>query len=59
MTADTTALVDGNVYRALNAKDARVDGRFFSGVTSSGIDCRPELAPHSVRWSIQDAACWV
>ncbi|MBT9476195.1 DNA-3-methyladenine glycosylase 2 family protein [Polaromonas sp.] len=90
MTTDTTALADDDCYRALKAKDARFDGRFFTGVTSTGIycrpvcrvqtprrencrffahaaqaeqagfrpclRCRPELAPHSVRWSIQDAA---
>ena len=77
-------------YAALKARDARFDGRFFTGVTSTGIycrpvcsakvpkrencrffghaaqaetagfrpclRCRPELAPHSVVWSIQDAS---
>jgi AraC family transcriptional regulator, regulatory protein of adaptative response / DNA-3-methyladenine glycosylase II len=28
-------------YRALAARDARFDGRFFIGVTSTGIYCRP------------------
>jgi AraC family transcriptional regulator of adaptative response / DNA-3-methyladenine glycosylase II len=76
-------------YLALKARDARFDGRFFTGVTSTGIycrpvcrvrtpkrencrffphaaqaesagfrpclRCRPELAPQSVAWSIQDA----
>jgi AraC family transcriptional regulator of adaptative response / DNA-3-methyladenine glycosylase II len=28
-------------YRALLSKDARFDGRFFVGVTSTGIYCRP------------------
>ncbi|MGB6085959.1 Ada metal-binding domain-containing protein, partial [Parvibaculum sp.] len=28
-------------YRALGAKDARFDGRFFVCVTSTGIYCRP------------------
>jgi AraC family transcriptional regulator of adaptative response / DNA-3-methyladenine glycosylase II len=28
-------------YRALTARDARFDGRFFVGVTSTGIYCRP------------------
>jgi AraC family transcriptional regulator, regulatory protein of adaptative response / DNA-3-methyladenine glycosylase II len=28
-------------YRALQARDARFDGRFFVGVTSTGIYCRP------------------
>ena len=77
-------------YLALKARDARFDGRFFTGVTSTGIycrpvcsvklprrencrffnlaakaeragfrpclRCRPELAPHSLAWSIQDAS---
>ena len=77
-------------YLALKARDARFDGRFFTGVTSTGIycrpvcsartprrencrffnhaamaesagfrpclRCRPELAPHAVVWSIQDAS---
>jgi AraC family transcriptional regulator of adaptative response / DNA-3-methyladenine glycosylase II len=76
-------------YLALKARDARFDGRFFTGVTTTGIycrpvcrvrtpkrencrffphaalaesagfrpclRCRPELAPQSVVWSIQDA----
>lgn len=29
------------LYRAVCAKDARYDGRFFTGVTSTGIFCRP------------------
>jgi len=28
-------------YRAVSSRDARFDGRFFSGVTSTGIYCRP------------------
>ena len=78
------------LYSAVKARDARFDGRFFTGVTSTGIycrpvckvkaprrencrffdlaaqaesagfrpclRCRPELAPHSTRWSIQDAS---
>ena len=28
-------------YLALKARDARFDGRFFTGVTSTGIYCRP------------------
>ncbi len=77
-------------YAALLARDARFDGCFFTGVTSTGIycrpvckvkapkrencrffglaahaegagfrpclRCRPELAPHSVVWSVQDAS---
>jgi len=83
-------LHDDDCYLALKARDARFDGRFFTGVLSTGIycrpvcavrtplrrncrffghaaqaedagfrpclRCRPELAPHSVAWSVQDAA---
>ncbi|MFZ1607462.1 MAG: Ada metal-binding domain-containing protein, partial [Rhodoferax sp.] len=28
-------------YLALKARDARFDGRFFTGITSTGIYCRP------------------
>ena len=85
-----TSLADDHCYLALKARDARFDGSFFTGVTSTGIycrpvcsvrtpkrencrffqhaaqaesagfrpclRCRPELAPHSVVWSVQDAA---
>jgi AraC family transcriptional regulator, regulatory protein of adaptative response / DNA-3-methyladenine glycosylase II len=77
-------------YLALKTRDARFDGSFFTGVTSTGIycrpvcrvrtpkrencrffghaaqaesagfrpclRCRPELAPHSLGWSTQDAS---
>ena len=90
MTTTTALLADDDCYLALKAKDARFDGRFFTGVTSTGIycrpvcsvktplrknccffrhaaqaesagfrpclRCRPEMAPHSVTWSIQDAS---
>ena len=86
----TSLLADDDCYLALKAKDARFDGRFFTGVLSTGIycrpvcsvrtplrkncrffghaaqaesagfrpclRCRPELAPHSVAWCIQDAS---
>ncbi|HCF71711.1 MAG TPA: adenosine deaminase [Syntrophomonas sp.] len=32
---------DGALYAAFKAKDARFDGRFFVGVSSTGIYCRP------------------
>ena len=32
---------DDACYLALKAKDARFDGCFFTGVTSTGIYCRP------------------
>jgi len=90
MDRDNTPLADNDCYLALKARDARFDGSFFTGVTSTGIycrpvcsvktpkrencrffhhaaqaenagfrpclRCRPELAPHSVVWSIQDAS---
>ena len=28
-------------YRAIRSRDTRFDGRFFTGVTSTGIYCRP------------------
>ncbi|MDO8373049.1 MAG: Ada metal-binding domain-containing protein, partial [Polaromonas sp.] len=90
MNPEATPLADDACYLALKARDARFDGRFFTGVTSTGIycrpvcsvktpkrencrffghaaqaenagfrpclRCRPELAPHSVVWSIQDAS---
>ena len=90
MTPPKALLSDDNCYLALKTKDARFDGRFFTGVTSTQIycrpvcsvktplrkncrffghaaqaesagfrpclRCRPELAPHSVAWCIQDAS---
>ncbi|MEO7391647.1 MAG: AlkA N-terminal domain-containing protein [Ramlibacter sp.] len=90
METNPTTLQPDACYLALKARDARFDGRFFIGVTSTGIycrpvckvrmpkrencrffghaaqaesagfrpclRCRPELAPHSVVWSIQDAS---
>jgi len=90
MSTALSLLADDDCYLALKAKDARFDGRFFTGVTSTGIycrpvcrvrtplrkncrffghaaqaesagfrpclRCRPELAPHSVAWCIQDAS---
>lgn len=32
---------DDACYLALKARDARFDGRFFTGVTSTGVYCRP------------------
>lgn len=32
---------DSNLYAAFKAKDARFDGRFFVGISSTGIYCRP------------------
>ena len=89
MTTDLT-LSDDASYLALKTRDACFDGSFFTGVTSTGIycrpvcgvktpkrencrffrhaaqaesagfrpclRCRPELAPHSITWSVQDAS---
>jgi AraC family transcriptional regulator of adaptative response / DNA-3-methyladenine glycosylase II len=38
---DTVSLDPDVCYRALQTRDARFDGRFFTGVTSTGIYCRP------------------
>jgi AraC family transcriptional regulator of adaptative response / DNA-3-methyladenine glycosylase II len=90
MPRATHCLSDDDCYLALKARDARFDGSFFTGVTSTGIycrpvcsvktprrencrffrhaaqaesagfrpclRCRPELAPHSVAWTLQDAS---
>ena len=40
---------DEGHYRALQARDARFDGRFFTGVTSTGIYCRPVCAVKTPR----------
>lgn len=37
----TTLLDSDACYLALTARDARFDGRFFTGVVSTGIYCRP------------------
>ena len=86
---DEKEVQDGR-YLALLARDARFDGHFFTGVTSTGIycrpvcavrtprrencrfftlaaqaesagfrpclRCRPEVAPHAMLWSVQDAS---
>ena len=41
MNEDHLTLRPDACYRALAAHDARFDGRFFTGVTSTGIYCRP------------------
>ena len=90
MHSDSATLQPDSCYLAMKARDARFDGCFFTGVTSTGIycrpvckvrtprrencrffdhaaqaeqagfrpclRCRPELAPNSMRWSIQDAS---
>ncbi len=37
-------------YRALQSRDARFDGRFFIGVTSTGIYCRPICPARTARF---------
>jgi len=37
-------------YRALRTRDARFDGRFFVGVTSTGIYCRPICPARTARF---------
>ncbi|MEK8048102.1 Ada metal-binding domain-containing protein [Ideonella margarita] len=41
MSTPDTPLQSDAAYRALSTRDARFDGRFFVGVTSTGIYCRP------------------
>ena len=43
------SLDDDARYLALCARDARFDGRFFTGVTSTGIYCRPVCAVRAPR----------
>lgn len=38
------------LYKALQARDARFDGRFFVGVTSTGIYCRPVCPARTPRY---------
>jgi AraC family transcriptional regulator of adaptative response / DNA-3-methyladenine glycosylase II len=41
LTAQELGLDAERYYRALKSRDARFDGRFFIGVTSTGVFCRP------------------
>jgi AraC family transcriptional regulator of adaptative response / DNA-3-methyladenine glycosylase II len=41
MDTAATLPADDACYNALKARDARFDGHFFTGVTSTGIYCRP------------------
>jgi AraC family transcriptional regulator of adaptative response / DNA-3-methyladenine glycosylase II len=41
MNPPETTTYDDACYLALKARDARFDGNFFTGVTSTGIYCRP------------------
>lgn len=49
MPAHLPADDDDARYLALKARDARFDGRFFTGVTSTGIYCRPVCAVRTPR----------
>lgn len=49
MPRDVSAADDDARYLALKARDARFDGRFFTGVTSTGIYCRPVCAVRTPR----------
>ena len=40
-SATKDSILDDSRYLAMKARDARFDGRFFTGVTSTGIYCRP------------------
>jgi AraC family transcriptional regulator of adaptative response / DNA-3-methyladenine glycosylase II len=44
-------LLDFDCYQALAARDARFDGRFFVGVKSTGIYCRPVCPARTPRAS--------
>ena len=41
MNSASTSLQPDSCYLAMKARDARFDGCFFTGVTSTGIYCRP------------------
>jgi AraC family transcriptional regulator of adaptative response / DNA-3-methyladenine glycosylase II len=48
-TTSSQTDTDEGRYLALSARDARFDGRFFTGVTSTGIYCRPVCAVRTPR----------
>jgi AraC family transcriptional regulator of adaptative response / DNA-3-methyladenine glycosylase II len=47
--APLDAPLDDARYHALASRDARFDGRFFTGVTSTGIYCRPVCSVRTPR----------
>jgi len=47
----------GHCYRALKAHDARFDGRFFVGVTSTGIYCRTVCTAKTPRAGLTAGLC--
>ena len=49
MSTPLPADADDARYLALKARDARFDGRFFTGVTSTGIYCRPVCSVRTPR----------
>jgi AraC family transcriptional regulator of adaptative response / DNA-3-methyladenine glycosylase II len=55
MSSAATSLDSDACYLALKTRDARFDGRFFTGVTSTGIYCRPVC---KVRTPKQENCCF-
>ena len=55
MSTAATSLDSDACYLALKTRDARFDGRFFTGVTSTGIYCRPVC---KVRTPKQENCCF-
>ncbi|MGI9598573.1 MAG: DNA-3-methyladenine glycosylase 2 family protein [Acidimicrobiales bacterium] len=49
--ADGAMLDHGACYEAVRRRDARFDGRFYTGVTSTGIFCRPSCPARTPRSS--------
>lgn len=45
----TGIAADDGRYRTLQARNARFNGRFFTGVTSTGLYCRPVCAVRTPR----------
>src|SRR5215467_13199958 len=37
-------------YRALRSRDRRFEGRFYVGVVTTGVYCRPDAAPGTPAW---------
>jgi AraC family transcriptional regulator of adaptative response / DNA-3-methyladenine glycosylase II len=52
-------VIDGDIcYRALRTRDARFDGRFFTGVKTTGIYCRPVCPARTpLRKNVRFFAC--
>lgn len=61
MTPDYMTLDFNTCYQAVSKRDPRYDGQFFTGVTSTGIFCRPICAavlpkPQNCRFFVSAAA---